>query len=159
MTKKKKRFKCRSEAQKRAIRCNYAKKRNSNNNSNRTNNVSILSNKIENNGFPQKFPFWARLKVFKNRTTLVVDEKVVANDSSNKQEEFYVHREATHTKGRGEKIFPNPDKTDPLPMYLKSPRLLPKKLFVPHNGNLDMPDYLVELYKGNNKKGSSNNDN
>lgn len=30
--------------------------------------------KIEEPVFPSKFPFWARLKIAKSRTTLVIDE-------------------------------------------------------------------------------------
>lgn len=72
--------------------------------------------------FPKEFPFWARFKKNKNRTTLVIDEEIVFNKQLNKQEDMYVHREATHSNKRGfEKIYPNPDKSDKEPMYLKSP--------------------------------------
>lgn len=72
---------------------------------------------------PNKFPFWARFKKDKNRTTLVIDEDVVINKNTKKQEEVFVHREATHSfKKEFEKIYPNPDSSDKLPMYLKRPR-------------------------------------
>jgi hypothetical protein len=72
--------------------------------------------------FPSKFPFWARLKIDKQRTTLVIDEEQVLNKKTKKQEDGFVHREVIHTlKKEYEKITPNPDRTDPKPMYLKRP--------------------------------------
>ena len=101
---------------------------------------------------PDKFPFWARLKISKNRTTLVIDEDKIIDKVSNKEQEAYVHREATHTYRKDfEEIKPNPDKTDPEPMYLKRPTKLPKQLFRPHNKELDMPDHLKKRYEKNNK--------
>lgn len=89
------------------------------------------------------FPFWARLKIGKNRTTLVIDE----------EGEDFVHREATHTpKSDHTMISPNPDKNDPKPMYLKRPRKLPKRMFKPHNKPLDLPEELKKQYEPNNKK-------
>ena len=103
--------------------------------------------------FPKKFPFWARLKISKNRTTLVIDEeKNVLDKKDNKKKDMYVHRESTHTKGRGELIYPNPDVSDNKPMYLKSPSKLPKTMFKPHNKNLKMPKHLKERYDKNNYK-------
>ena len=102
--------------------------------------------------FPSEFPFWARLKIRKNRTTLVIDEERGLNNRTQKEEDNFVHREATHTKGHGEPIIPNPDKADPKPMYLKSPSKLPQRLFKPHNKNLDMPEKLRQRYEGNNHK-------
>lgn len=101
--------------------------------------------------FPKKFPFWARLKIGKNRTTLVIDEETRTNKQN--REEVFVHREATHKNNRGdfEAIIPNPDKDDNSPMYLKRPTKLPKKLFKPHNKDLSMPEYLRERYEKNNK--------
>ncbi len=102
--------------------------------------------------FPQKFPFWARLKINKNRTTLVIDEDI-ALDENKKPVEGFVHREATSVQHKGlEEIKPNPDKDNPDPMYLKRPRKLPKKLFKPHNKNLDMPESLRQRYEQNNHK-------
>ncbi len=110
----------------------------------------LAKNKKE---MPTKFPFWARLKISKNRTTLVIDEeKNVLDKKDNKNKDMYVHRESTHTKGRGELIFPNPDRTDKRPMYLKSATKLPKAMFKPHNKKLDMPKYLINRYDKNNKK-------
>ena len=117
-----------------------------------TNKISNkpIANKKE---FPNKFPFWARFKLNKNRTTLVVNEETIINEKTAKQEEFFIHREATHTgKKDYEKIEPNPDKDDKLPMYLKRESKKPKRMFRPHNKNLDMPKELKERYAKNNKK-------
>lgn len=104
------------------------------------------------NEFPKKFPFWARFKKNKNRTTLVIDEDSKIK-SDNKKEELFVHREATHSyKKEFETIFPNPDKDDSKPMYLKRPTKKPKRLFEPHNKKLNMPKSLKERYGKNNKK-------
>ena len=101
----------------------------------------------------KKFPFWARLKISKNRTTLVIDEEPVINKVTKKSVDGYVHREATSTENKNfEKIYPNPDKTNPNPMYLKRPRKLPKNLFKEHNKDLDMPQYLIDRYSKNNDK-------
>lgn len=103
--------------------------------------------------FPKEFPFWARLKVFKKRTTLVIDEELVKNKKNNRYEEGFVHREATHSRHSDyEKIFPNPDKRDKEPLYLKRPRKLPKRLFEKHNQELEMPKFLKDRYSKNNKK-------
>ncbi len=138
---KKPRFHCKSEAQKRAIRRSYAQKK-----------------EIEkNSSFPEEFPFWARLKISKNRTTLVIDEELAYNKQKKRMEEGYVHREAIHPNAdrsnvKGfEEIKPNPDKSDKDPMYLKGPSKLPKRLFRPHNKKLEMPEHLKERYRGNNK--------
>ena len=105
------------------------------------------------NKFPDKFPFWARLKISKNRTTLVIDEEKVINKKSKKYEDGFVHREATSREHKGyEKIFPNPDTTKKDPMYLKSPRKVPKDLVKPHNKKLNMPKYLIDKYDKNNRK-------
>lgn len=102
------------------------------------------------------FPFWARLKISKRRTTLVIDE-APAKNKTKQLVPGYVHREATHTNGKNfEEINPNPDKTDPRPMYLKRPRCLPQKLFEPHNKPLDMPEELLKRYEGNNRKKDNN---
>ena len=103
--------------------------------------------------FPSKFPFWGRLKIGKNRTTLVIDEEPVVNKKTKKLEDGFVHREATHSpKKDREKISPNPDKSDNKDMYLKRPQKLPKRLFEPHNKNLEMPKHLKERYEKNNSK-------
>ena len=103
--------------------------------------------------FPKKFPFWARLKISKNRTTLVIDEDFAKNKKTKQLEEGFVHREATSKYHKGfEEIKPNPDKTKKSSMYLKSPRKLPKRLFEPHNKKLTMPQYLKDRYSKNNKK-------
>lgn len=103
--------------------------------------------------FPDKFPFWARLKISKNRTTLVIDETKIEDKKTKKTEDAFVHREATHTKKKEfEEITPNPDKTDKNSMYLKKPSKLPKRLFKPHNKNLSMPNNLKARYDKNNLK-------
>lgn len=112
--------------------------------------------KTNNIKFPVKFPFWARLKISKNRTTLVIDQDK-AYDKAKKQEvDGYVHREATSVKHKGfEEIKPNPDKDKSGAMYLKSPRKLPKYFFEPHNKCLDMPESLKKRYEKNNHKDDS----
>ena len=103
--------------------------------------------------FPENFPFWARLKISKRRTTLVIDEEPVVNRKTKKTEPGFVHREATHTyKKDFEQVVPNPDRDDPAPMYLKRPRKLPKRMFEPHNKDLNMPETLRKRYDKNNKK-------
>ena len=108
--------------------------------------------------FPKRFPFWARLKICKNRTTLVIDEAEAYNKQRDRMEPGFVHREAIHPNETGsnvkgyEEIKPNPDKTDAKPMYLKGPEKLPKVLFKPHNKDLDMPKHLKERYEKNNKE-------
>ena len=144
--KKKSRFHCKTEAQKNAIRVNYAKKA----------QAQTVGNKQKE--FPDKFPFWARLKIEKRRTTLVIDETVEANKKTRKVEEHFVHREVIHPKDDGtnvkgyELIKPNPDPLDKKDMYLKPPKKLPKRLIKPHNRVLNMPRSLKERYEKNNKK-------
>lgn len=99
------------------------------------------------------FPFWGRLRFEKKRTTLVIDEEPVINKKTKKEEKGFVHREATHTAKKGlEKIYPNPDKTDPNPMYLKKAKKIPQRMIKPHNKEMDMPKHLEERYSKNNKK-------
>ena len=96
--------------------------------------------------FPKEFPFWARFKPNKKRTTLVIDEELVLNKKNNKLEEDFVHREATHSYRKDyEEIFPNPDKDDSEPMFLKRPTKKPKRMFEPHNKNLFMPKSLKAM--------------
>ena len=103
--------------------------------------------------FPTEFPFWARMKISKNRTTLVIDDEPIYNKTSKKFTNNFVHREAIHTyKKDYEEIFPNPDLNDPRPMYLKRPAKMNQKLFNPHNKKLSMPKKLQECYARNNKK-------
>ena len=103
--------------------------------------------------FPLKFPFWARLKISKNRTTLIIDDEATYNKKSRKFSNNFVHREATHTyKKDYEEVKPNPDKNDNESMYLKRPRKHSQDLFKPHNKNLTMPERFAERYSKNNKK-------
>lgn len=104
--------------------------------------------------FPEKFPFWARLKFAKRRTTLVIDKDKAWDKEHHLYVDGFVHREATHTKKENEyeEISPNPDKDDPEPMYLKRPRKHPQRLFEPHNKNLTIPDELQKRYDKNNHK-------
>ena len=146
MPKKQPKFHCKSEAQKKAIRKSYAVKAKQKPS---PNVEPAVKGKRE---FPKKFPFWARLRISKNRTTLVIDEEQGIDKKTKKEADLFVHREATHTKGHGEPIIPNPDRDDPDPMYLRSPRKLPKKLFIPHNKDLDMPEELKQRYEKNNHK-------
>lgn len=102
---------------------------------------------------PSTFPFWARVKMDKRRTTLVIDEEDGYNKKTKTNESLFVHREATHTSKKDyEKIDPNPDRTDKSPMFLKRARKLPKRMFEKHNKDLDMPKHLKERYDKNNKK-------
>lgn len=146
MPKKQPKFHCKSDAQKKAIRKSYAVKVKQKPS---PNVEPAVKGKRE---FPKKFPFWARLRISKNRTTLVIDEEQGIDKKTKKEADLFVHREATHTKGHGEPIIPNPDRDDPDPMYLRSPRKLPKKLFIPHNKDLDMPEELKQRYEKNNHK-------
>ena len=113
----------------------------------------VIKKETQKTEFPNEYPFWARFKKNKNRTTLIIDEDVKVNKAGNAVE-LFVHREATHTQKQGdyEKIFPNPDTDDKEPMYLKRPKKKPKKLFKPHNKKLNMPEHLKEKYSKNNKK-------
>lgn len=109
--------------------------------------------KKSNNSFPKQYPFWARLKISKNRTTLVIDYDKVLNKKTKKLEDGFVHREATSKSHKGfEEVRPNPDASRSDSMFLKSPRKLPQRLFTPHNKKLDMPEYLKNRYDKNNKK-------
>lgn len=108
----------------------------------------------KNNEFPKKFPFWGRLKISKNRTTLVIDEEMIIDKKTKKLVDGFVHREATSEYHRGfEEISPNPDKDKrPNPMYLKSPRKIAKRMIKTHNKKLEMPQFLIDRYDINNKK-------
>lgn len=107
---------------------------------------------MDKDGFPSDYPFWARLKIGKNRTTLIIDRSLVKDNTKTKLVLGFIHREATskYKKDR-EKIYPNSDKTKKDPMYLKSPRSIPKNLVKKHNKNLDMPKHLKERYSKNKK--------
>lgn len=158
--KNKPKFHCKNEAQKRAIRANYARKAAA--------TKTSPSVKVTEKKFPDKFPFWARFKPNKGRTTLVIDEIQLKRNNSDVEDDYFVHREAIHCtednryvlSGDYEKISPNPDKTDKNPMYLKRPHKHRKRLFEPHNKNLDMPEDLRQRYDKNNykKENPDNND-
>lgn len=78
---------------------------------------------------------------------------MVKRKNADKYDDCFVHREATHSARKDyEKIFPNPDKADKEPMYLKRPTKKPKKLFELHNKDLSMPKHLIDRYDKNNKK-------
>lgn len=103
--------------------------------------------------FTEDYPFWARFRKNKNRTTLVIDDEDYVDKKRNKTEPGFVHREATHTyKKDYEIIDPNPDKDDGEPMYLKRPTKKPQRMFEPHNKQLDMPKHLKNRYDKNNYK-------
>lgn len=150
-------FHCKSEAQKRTIAANYARIAAQNKQQSKPQQQSAIIPKKE---FPDKFPFWARFKPNKNRTTLVIDEEQVKRKNSDNVDDCFVHREAIHCdddnkyvlSGDYEKVFPNPDTSDNTPMYLKRPHKHPKRMFAPHNKNLTMPEYLRQRYEKNNVK-------
>ena len=103
--------------------------------------------------FPLEFPFWARMKISKNRTTLVIDDEPTYNKKSKKISNNFVHREATHSYRKDyEVISPNPNKDDKRPMYLKRPTKMNQRLFSPHNRNLLVPEHLQKRYSKNNEK-------
>lgn len=137
------------------IDCDNSKTKKVNNKSSNNNTPTDTNIKSK---FPEKFPFWARLKISKKRTTLVIDEEPAYNKKKKIMEDGFVHREAIHANDDCsnvkdcEEINPNPDVTDNRPMFLKRPRKLPKRLFEPHNKNLVMPEHLIERYDKNNKK-------
>ncbi len=141
--------KCKSEAQKRAIRRSYAIKA-----AKEKKEPSKVTDQSKTpKTFPTEFPFWARLKISKHRTTLVIDEDKAMDKKKKKLVDGYVHREATHSENSDyEEIMPNPDPTDSDPMYLKRPQKLPKRLFSPHNKDLSMPEHLKQRYDKNNYK-------
>ena len=158
-------FHCKSEAQKKTITASYAKKAAQKNRSvpSSSQSKSVAASK---KGFPDKFPFWARCKPNKNRTTLVIDEEQVKRKNSDMVDDCFVHREAIHCdddnkyvlSGDYEKVFPNPDISDNSPMYLKRPHKHPKRMFAPHNKNLILPENLRQRYEKNNDK-NKNGDN
>ena len=103
--------------------------------------------------FPKKFPFWARLKIEKNRSTLVIDEAPAFNTKKKRMEDGFVHREATSKPGKGRELLtPNPLGDFEKEMYLKRPKTLPQRLFKPHSKQFAVPKHLRERYEKNNKK-------
>jgi len=108
--------------------------------------------------FPRKFPFWARLKIEKRRSTLVIDEEEAYNKKNKRMEPGFVHREVIHSNEDGrnvkgyEEIVPNPDPDDKRAMFLKGPSKKPKRLFKPHEKNWPIPKHLIDKYDKNNKK-------
>ena len=58
-------------------------------------NKNVVQSKPK-KSFPDKFPFWARLKISKNRTTLVIDETDAYNKVKKRMEPGFLHREAIH---------------------------------------------------------------
>ena len=155
----KKHFTCKSEAQKKAIRASYAKRAAEKKRQQQA-QQPVSEQPTAKPQFPDKYPFWARFKPNKARTTLVIDEVQVKPLDSDEVVDNFVHREAIHCtddnkyvlSGDYERIYPNPDKDDPLPMYLKRPHKHPKKLFIPHNKPLTMPEDLRLRYDKNNYK-------
>lgn len=160
-------FRCKSESQKSAIAANYARIAAQNKQQSKSQlklqpKTSVTSKKE----FPDKFPFWARFKPNKNRTTLVIDEEQIKRKNSDMVDDCFVHREAIHCgddnkyvlSGDYEKVYPNPDTSDNSPMYLKRPHKHPKRMFAPHNKNLTMPDYLRQRYEKNNVKNKDGDD-
>ncbi len=121
----------------------------------KSNKKSHLPEKVDTKkkAFPSEYPFWARLKFGKRRTTLVIDEGMAKNKKTGKMVDGYVHREATGSfKSEYEEIHPNPDSSKPGSMYLKRPKATPKVLLKPHEKDLSMPDDLKKRYEKNNHK-------
>lgn len=86
---------------------------------------------------------WARLKIGKTHTTIVIDEDKDYDKQKKEIVDGYVHREATHTSKKDyEEIKPNTDKSDVRSTYLKLPQKTSKHLFKSHNKNPDMPEDL-----------------
>ena len=86
MPKKQPKFHCKSEAQKKAIRKSYAVKAKQKPS---PNVEPAVNGKRE---FSKKFPFWARLRISKNRTTLVIDEEQGIDKKTKKEADLFVHR-------------------------------------------------------------------
>lgn len=101
----------------------------------------------------QRFPFWAKLKIG-GHPTLVIDEDMARDKQKNNiLVPGFVHRESTHSEElASETIFPNPDPTDPDPMYLKRPVKKPKRLFTALGKNWKIPQHLQQRYEKNNNK-------
>ncbi len=157
MGKKRKTFKCKNEAQKRAIRASYARQSEVNKKVESVKTPPITNKPVGNYRalFPAKFPFWARLRISKKRTALVIDEEIDDKDKIQ-----FVHREATSRYHKGlEEIKPNPDKDKSELMYLKRAEKKPIKLFEPHNKDLEMPEKLRQRYDKNNHKENTPDDN
>ena len=99
MSKKRKPFKCRSEAQKKAIRASYARK------------AQEQQHRVE-----APYPHFRYYRK-SGHPTLVVGEQ---RDENNTDE--YRYRKVTHSERDGrhlnEKIDPNPNPKDPDPMYI-----------------------------------------
>lgn len=109
--------------------------------------------------FPEEFPFWSRLKISKNRPTLVIDEDYAWDNVKNRYVDGFVHREVIHVdendikkQKKYELVRPNPDKDDKQDMYLKKPTSLPMILFKPIPQSFDMPKKFIEKYSKNNRK-------
>lgn len=113
-----------------------------------------VDSKSRKQSIPDRFPWWGRMKIAKQRPTLVIDKDKVRNKKNGKVVDAYVHREVTHSfKKQYEKVDPNPDRTDPRPMYLKNPRKVPMGMIRPDNKNWEILRNLRERYAKNNKKG------
>lgn len=159
MKKKKNRkpFHCKDDKQRRAIKSYYAKKAAQSKTADSVRTPPSANTTVGNyrDLFPKKFPFWARLRISKKRTALVIDE-----EKDEKDKIQFVHRETTSQYHKGlEEISPNPDKDKDGSMYLKRAEKKPIKLFEPHNKNLDMPEELRQRYDKNNHKENIPDDN
>lgn len=167
--KNKPKFRCKLDAQKKAIAANYARiaaQKKHSTLSPQQPKPQPQSVSIPKKEFPDNFPFWARFKPNKNRTTLVIDEEQVKRKNSDTVDDCFVHREAIHCdddnkyvlSGDYEKVSPNPDTSDSSPMYLKRPHKHPKRMFALHNKNLTMPENLRQRYEKNNVKNKKDDD-
>lgn len=108
-----------SEAQLKAIRRSYFKRSHQDTGDVSENKKDSVGVENKENFFPDKFPFWARLRFEKKRPTLVIDEDLAYDKQRNKMVDGYVHREVTHSNNKNtEKVTPNPDKNDSGDMFL-----------------------------------------
>lgn len=141
---KKNKFTCKTEAQKKAIRAYYAKKKAQ---EQQTAKKRSAVPKTRTDQLPTEFPFWARLRIEKRRPALVIDEALAYDKNKKEMVDGYVHREVTHSyKSEYEEIKPNPNKADKAKMYLKRPSKKPKYLFVPLGERWHMPATLKTRY-------------
>lgn len=108
----KRKFKCKSEAQKRAIRANYAR---------------MAEEKKKQERIEAEYPHF-RYHLKGEHPALVLDEVLDDNDSKNDK---YLYRTVTHEdrhkRRNNDEVFPNPDPKDPEPMYIMKRKRLDNK--------------------------------
>ena len=109
MPKKNKGFHCRSEAQKKAIRANYARR--------------AAKNKYGNKRVEAPYPHFRYYKKSKHPALIIGEQKNVQQTLQGKKEfDEYKYRKVMHSEKDGgrnnEKIYPNPNPKDDRPMYI-----------------------------------------